>query len=77
MKYFNIIAPLLAGLFLFGCATGETPSTQDEVAPTVGGSEGGALDESGDRSEAVDEGPTGSGLLMERYKSGEISGYRE
>jgi len=80
MRHFNIIALLVGTLFFLGCATSETTSMQDESATAVGDSESGALDgsnESGARAKTAYEGSTGSGLLMERYKSGNISGYRE
>lgn len=77
MRHFNIIALLFAALFFLGCATSETTSTQDEAAATVGDSEAGASSESGARAKTAYEGSTGSGLLMERYKSGNIDGYRE
>ncbi|NBB79331.1 MAG: hypothetical protein GVY36_07795 [Verrucomicrobia bacterium] len=71
MKTFNTTLILFATLFVFGCATSETASTTDEAAPTAVTS---ADPETGPRAKTAYEGSTGSGLLMERYKTGEISG---
>lgn len=73
MKPLNITALLFAAFFTFGCATSETAPTTEE-APTVGDS---AESETEPRAKTAYDGATGSGLLMERYKSGNIGGYRE
>lgn len=61
-------------LFIFGCATSETAPQAEEETSAMGDSfESGT----GPRAKTAYEGSTGSGLLMERYKSGEIDGYRK
>jgi PBP1b-binding outer membrane lipoprotein LpoB len=75
MKSFSTIALLFATLFTFGCATSETaPNAAAEEAPAVGES---AEGDAATSAKTAYEGSTGSGLLMERYKSGEISGFRD
>ena len=70
MKFTHIITLLAAALFFAGCASKETASTEApaEAAPATGKSV---------QAKTAYEGSTGSGLLMERYKSGSIEGYRE
>ncbi len=65
------ILSLLAAVFIFsGCA-----STQSDSAAT----EENAVDSSAPvaREKTSYDGSTGSGLLMERYKAGQIEGYRD
>lgn len=74
MKLSHIITFLIAALFITGCASKETVATTDEVAPATGS----AIDTvSPQTQKTAYEGTTGSGLLMERYKSGQIEGYRK
>lgn len=72
MKRLSIISLLLSSLFLLGCATsgGSEPVASDESA---------AMEGSADvpTGKTAYEGATGAGLLMERYKSGQIEGYRD
>lgn len=73
MKLTQIITLLAAALFFAGCASKETASTEapaETTAPAMGN------DSSAGAKTAYD-GNTGSGLLMERYKSGSIEGYRK
>lgn len=77
MKLSHIITLLIATLFITGftgCASKETAPKTEGTAPATG-----AASEAGDSSgeKTAYEGSTGSGLLMERYKSGQIEGYRE
>lgn len=63
------ITSIFAAVLLFaGCASKETASSEpaEVAAPT-----GEAV-----QAKTAYEGSTGSGLLMERYKSGNIEGYR-
>ena len=71
MKLLLIFSGLIYSLLFMGCASsggvgssieGATP--EEETAETVTG-------------KTAYEGSTGSGLLMERYKSGQIKGYRD
>lgn len=63
---------LIISLFGLGCASnGGTNTADNEEASAAGGSVG--TTEEG----TAYEGATGSELLMERYKSGQIEGYRE
>jgi len=65
---FPIILVVLSSL-LFGCASNEDAATsQDEAAET------GAAERD---NRTAFEGKTGSGLLMERYQTGEIGGFRD
>lgn len=72
MKLLSIIPLLFLSLFFLGCATsgGSESVAGDEAAPSEESS-GGMTDKT------AYEGSTGTGLLMERYKSGQIQGYRE
>jgi uncharacterized lipoprotein YajG len=72
MKLTQIITLLAAALFFAGCASKEIATTEspEQVAPATGNS-GSSV---GTRT--AYDGNTGSGLLMERYKSGNIEGFR-
>ncbi len=75
MKLSHIITLLTAALFFTGCAsnnTDNTASTSEEAAPETGSA---TVDNSGSGEKTSYEGSTGSGLLMERYKTGRIEGY--
>ncbi|MDQ8195911.1 hypothetical protein QEH59_15865 [Coraliomargarita sp. SDUM461004] len=74
MKLLHIISLLIAALFFTGCASQENATSTGEAAPATGS--GAASDDSVGQKTAY-EGSTGSGLLMERYKSGNIEGYRD
>ena len=74
MKLSHIITLLIAAIFFTGCATNENASTAEEAAPETGSA---TMDNEGAGEKTAYEGSTGSGLLMERYKSGRIEGYRE
>jgi hypothetical protein len=62
MKFINLLALLFAALVFGGCAsTDDSASASDKAAP-----------------EGADAQTTDTeGLLMDRYKSGEIPGYRD
>ncbi|MGZ0655867.1 hypothetical protein ACWPKO_10535 [Coraliomargarita sp. W4R53] len=74
MKLSHIITLLIAALFFSGCASKETASTTEEAAPATGSA---TMGNDGAGQKTAYEGSTGSGLLMERYKSGDIEGYRK
>ena len=63
MKLINLLALLFAALIFAGCAS------TDDSDSTVN-------NEGADAAEAQDAGDN-SGLLMDRYTSGEIPGYRD
>jgi hypothetical protein len=70
----TLIITLLSGAFFFsGCATQDSESTQGETAPATGGP---SQNESEVTAKTAYEGATGPGLLMERYKSGQIEGFK-
>lgn len=69
MKLLSFLSLLVSSLFFFGCATTSESGTEEEAA-----SEETADAASG---KTAYEGSTGAGLLMERYKSGQIEGYRD
>lgn len=75
MKLLNTISLLIFSLFILGCASsGGSEVTEAENAGESAASE----DSSGTMTDKTAyEGSTGTGLLMERYKSGQIQGYRE
>ena len=62
MKFINLLALLFAALFFAGCAS------TDDSAPA---SNEAAADTAAPKTHDTD------GLLMDRYKSGEIPGYRD
>jgi len=74
MKLSHIITLFVAALFVAGCASKESASSPEEAAPATGSA---AADDDGARAKTAYEGSTGAGLLMERYKSGNIEGYRK
>ena len=59
--------------FFVGCASQESASSQGEPATGTGSSD---MSEERSTAKTAYEGSTGSGLLMERYKSGAIEGFR-
>lgn len=71
MKYIVMLALSAFSFFMLGCATNSSSETADESAAETDGS-GTNVDE-----RTAYEGKTGSGLLMERYRSGQIEGLRE
>jgi len=73
MKLSHIITLLIAALFFTGCASTETATTE-EAAPEAGTA---TVGNDGSGEKTAFEGSTGSGLLMERYKSGRIEGFRD
>jgi len=73
MKLTHIITLLLAAFVFTGCASNESASTSEEAAPVTGT----AASDAGSGEKTAYEGSTGSGLLMERYKTGRIEGYRD
>jgi len=81
MKLSHIITLLIAALFITGftgCASKETASAGGEAAPATGSTADSAeLVNDGRGEKTAFEGSTGSGLLMERYKSGRIEGFRD
>ncbi|MFQ3271134.1 MAG: PBP1b-binding outer membrane lipoprotein LpoB [Lentimonas sp.] len=66
MKFINLLTLLFAALVFAGCAS------TDDAAP-ANDSEGAAAVENQDSDSDSDR----EGLLMDRYKSGEIPGYRD
>lgn len=72
MKLLSIFPLLILSLFIVGCASssGTEAAVSEEATETeaTSGSVG---------TKTAYEGSTGSGLLMDRYKSGQIEGYRE
>lgn len=69
MKFLSILSLFVFSMFFFGCATTSETDAAEEVA----------AEEAAEAKPAKTayEGSTGSGLLMERYKSGQIEGFRE
>ena len=63
MKFINLLALLFAALVFAGCASTDNPDAAD-TAPEAG-------------EEAEMHTTDTDGLLMDRYKSGEIPGYRD
>jgi hypothetical protein len=76
MKLSHIITLLVAALFFTGCASNETSSTST-ATPTGGEAAPATAANDGAGEKTAYEGATGSGLLMERYKSGRIEGFRD
>ena len=79
MNTVTTIALLFTFLFIAGCATGSTASQPTDEASQMGDSSVGDSSGNGTAPQAKTayEGSTGSGLIMQRYKSGNIDGYRE
>ena len=71
MKLTYIISLFAAALIFTGCASNKTVSTESAPAQEAPAATTGAT------AKTAYEGSTGSGLLMERYKTGAIEGYRE
>ena len=70
MKLITLFTLLLASLSFIGCASSGSPeTTSGEEAPVMEHSSAGV--------KTAYDGSTGAGLLMERYKAGQIEGYRE
>lgn len=80
MKILYIFTAFL-GLVLFsGCASngGAAAASDAESAPaTASSSSSSSSSASSGTAKTAYEGSTGSGLLMERYKSGQIEGFRK
>jgi hypothetical protein len=76
MKLSQIITLLIAALFFAGCASNDTKSNSEEAAAGTGSSVKPTTGNQGSGEKTAYEGSTGPGLLMERYKSGQIEGYR-
>jgi PBP1b-binding outer membrane lipoprotein LpoB len=74
MKPTYILLILISALIFSGCASsgGSETAASEEAAP-MGDS---AYTDASDTKTAYD-GSTGSGLLMERYKTGAIEGFRD
>ncbi|HKK19551.1 MAG TPA: hypothetical protein VJ952_12810 [Opitutales bacterium] len=72
MKLLYSLSLLLFSLCILGCASSGAKETAEEAeAPSA---EGAAPKMN---AKTAYEGSTGSGLLMERYKAGQIEGYRD
>lgn len=72
MKLLYILPLFIFSLFILGCASnGGTEAADTEPAAKA------EATTSSTATKTAYEGSTGSGLLMERYKSGQIEGYRE
>lgn len=72
MKLLSLFSLLAFSLLFFGCASkdgSDATATEEGPAAEETSSSMGA--------KTAYEGSTGSGLLMERYKAGQIEGYRE
>lgn len=70
MKLISLFSIMFVSLFFIGCASSggsEAASNEEPAAEDATGSTG---------AKTAYEGSTGSGLLMERYKSGQIEGFR-
>lgn len=74
MKLSHIITLILAALFFTGCASNKKAASTEEAAPETGTA---TVSNEGAGEKTAYEGTTGSGLLMERYKTGRIEGYRD
>lgn len=71
MKLILILSLMFVSLIFVGCASnGDSKSASSAEAPAEETS-----DTMGEKT--AYEGSTGSGLLMERYKTGQIEGFRE
>ena len=82
MKITQITTLLLGAFFLIlftGCASSNSESSSSDTAPSMGSENMDSMDtmkpESTGTKTAYD-GSTGPSLLMERYKSGQIEGFR-
>ncbi|MFP4157268.1 MAG: hypothetical protein ACLFU4_06590 [Opitutales bacterium] len=75
MKRYHFLLFLALPVFFLGCAGtgGSSSSESDEAAGT--GDEQAEVNQTG--AKTAYEGSTGSGLLMERYKSGSIQGLND
>jgi len=72
MKLLYILPLLISSLFILGCASsGGSEAIETQDAAATDGSTGAT------GAKTAYEGSTGSGLLMERYKAGQIEGYRK
>lgn len=70
MKLISLFSLLAFSLFFLGCASsgGTEPAATEEESVSTDTSAG---------AKTSYDGSTGSGLLMERYKSGQIEGLRK
>ena len=75
MKFVYILPLMVLSLVFLGCASSGAGDAADAAD-----SEGAAATEASSGAmggKTAYEGSTGSGLLMERYKAGQIEGYRD
>jgi hypothetical protein len=74
MRLTFILSILIAALISSGCGsrTGSETAASEEAAPM-----GESSYTEGAGAKTAYDGSTGSGLLMERYKSGAIEGFRD
>ena len=72
MKSLYILPLLLLSLLVFGCASSRDTDPVGEAPTPAPKESSGAMG-----TKTAYDGTTGSGLLMERYKAGQIEGYRE
>lgn len=77
MKLLHILSFFVAALFFAGCASTESSSASEEQVPEKQAPETAVSSDSNAGAKTAYDGNTGSGLLMERYKSGAIEGLRE
>jgi uncharacterized protein YceK len=71
MKNIVTFALLALSILMFGCASTGSSDNTKEKAPESGAST------SSDVQKTAHDGTTGSGLLMDRYQSGQIPGFRD
>lgn len=71
MKNIVIFSILVFSLFILGCASKSSSESASEPAAETGDSK------SISTEKTAYDGKTGSGLLMERYQSGQIGGFRD
>ncbi len=74
MKLLHILPLLILSSLFIGCASsgGGESTASDSKAPTTTEEASGTMG-----TKTAYDGATGSGLLMERYKAGQIEGYRD
>jgi len=72
MKFFYLLSLFVFSMFILGCATTGESGTEEAATDELTEDGSGAV-----RAKTAYEGSTGAGLLMERYKAGQIEGFRE
>jgi len=72
MKLLYILPLLTFSLFFLGCASSGGSEAMDTEEAAATEDSAGSMN-----TKTAYDGSTGSGLLMERYKAGQIEGYRK